>query len=224
MSVLIYTRARIIAMDNMNIKRGRGRPRAFDREAVLERAMQVFWSTGYETTAVPLLAEAMGISVQSLYAAFGSKEALFREALDSYSRTIGGFGARALASEPDAIRAVARLLDEAAMNFSRTTGTPGCMITMAAVDTPLSGFGQQLRAASEAGIAVRLQQGIEEGQLPAGFDCAHWASYIGCVVLGMSVQARDGAKADALQFTASTATAALEANRVQASIAKKRKS
>lgn len=202
-------------MNDMKIKRGRGRPTAFDREVVLERAMQVFWSTGYDTTAVPLLAEAMGISVQSLYAAFGSKETLYREALDFYSRTIGGFGARALDAESDAIQAIVRLLDEAAHNFARTTGTPGCMISTSALETPLSAYARQLRADSAMRITERLQRGVQDGQLPADFDCERWASYVSSVVLGMSIQSRDGATADALQFVARTAAIALEANRLR---------
>lgn len=202
-------------MNDMKIKRGRGRPRAFDREAVLERAMEVFWSTGYESTAVPLLAEAMGISVQSLYAAFGSKETLYREALDFYSRTIGGFGARALDAESDAIKAVVRLLDEAASNFARTTGTPGCMISTSAIESPLSAYARQLRADSVVKITERLRRGVRDGQLPANFDCERWASYIGSVVLGMSVQGRDGATTEALQFVARIAANSLEANRLR---------
>ncbi|WP_197507242.1 TetR/AcrR family transcriptional regulator [Mitsuaria sp. 7] len=178
--------------------------------------MQAFWSAGYEGASVPLLAGAMGISVQSLYAAFGSKEALFREALDYYSRTVGGFGARALEAESDAIRAVIRFLDEAAVNFARTTGTPGCMIATAAAEVAepsLSAYARQLRTDSVARISARLKRGVQEGQMSAGFDCDHWAWYIASVMLGMSVQARDGATADVLHAVARIAAASIEANR-----------
>jgi AcrR family transcriptional regulator len=205
-------------MDDVKIKRGRGRPRAFDREVVLECAMQAFWSAGYDGASIPLLAGAMGISVQSLYAAFGSKEALFREALDYYSRTVGGFGARALEAESDAIRAVVRFLEEAAINFARTTGTPGCMITTAAADvveTSLSAYARQLRADSVDRISARLKRGVQEGQIPTDFDCNNWAWYIASVILGMSVQARDGATADVLQSIARIAATSIEANRMR---------
>src|SRR3569623_1603694 len=67
----------------------RGRPRTFDRTAALRRAMDVFWAKGYEGASISDLAVAMGINSPSLYAAYGSKEALFLEATDLYSRVEG---------------------------------------------------------------------------------------------------------------------------------------
>lgn len=198
--------------------RGRGRPRAFDHDSVLERAMQVFWAAGYEAASIPMLTDAMGISAQSLYAAFGSKDALYRDAIDYYSRTVGGFAARALDEEPDAIKAVTRLLREAAINFARTTGTPGCMITTAPADvteTPLTLLGRELRAESVRRVAARLKRGIDERQLSNDFNYAEWARYIGSVVQGMSVQARDGAPVDALLSIAEIAAQSTEAHRLR---------
>src|SRR5690242_20201777 len=63
---------------------GRGRPRAFDSDAALDRAMEVFWSKGYEGTSMSDLTQAMGINRPSLYAAFGDKESLFRRAIERY--------------------------------------------------------------------------------------------------------------------------------------------
>src|SRR5207302_9161879 len=64
----------------------RGRPRSFDRDAALERAMQVFWHQGYEPTSVSDLTRAMGINPPSLYAAFGDTEQLYLAALDRYEQ------------------------------------------------------------------------------------------------------------------------------------------
>lgn len=64
---------------------GMGRPRAFDADAALDRAMDVFWRHGYEGTTIAQLTEAMNINPPSLYAAFGSKEGLLKAALDRYS-------------------------------------------------------------------------------------------------------------------------------------------
>jgi TetR/AcrR family transcriptional repressor of nem operon len=69
------------------------RPREFDETAVLESAIQCFWSHGYEATSVRDLAEKMGITGASLYNAFGDKRALYRRALDHYVEQ--GFGNRA---------------------------------------------------------------------------------------------------------------------------------
>ena len=59
-----------------------GRPRAFDTEQALEQAMKVFWRLGYEGASLSELTRAMGINSPSLYAAFGSKEGLFKAVLD----------------------------------------------------------------------------------------------------------------------------------------------
>ena len=83
----------------------RGRPREFDVEKALDRALEVFWRKGYEGASLPDLTRAMGINRPSLYAAFGSKEGLFRRALDRYAEGPAGYVAGALA-EPTA-RAVA---------------------------------------------------------------------------------------------------------------------
>src|SRR6185369_1509438 len=62
----------------------RGRPREFDTDAAIERAMGVFWSSGYHGTSLPDLLEATNLSRGSLYAAFGDKHGLFLCALDRY--------------------------------------------------------------------------------------------------------------------------------------------
>src|SRR5207244_857570 len=85
-----------------------GRPRAFDVDQALDRALKVFWRKGYEGAALADLTRAMGINRPSLYAAFGNKEALFRRALDRYAEGPAGFFLASLAA-PTARDAVARL-------------------------------------------------------------------------------------------------------------------
>jgi len=67
-----------------------GRPRSFDADRALDRALKVFWRKGYEGASLADLTSAMGINRPSLYAAFGNKEALFRKALDRYAEADGG--------------------------------------------------------------------------------------------------------------------------------------
>src|SRR6266404_2363210 len=86
-----------------------GRPRAFDIEKTLERALQVFWEKGYEGSSLSDLTEAMGINRPSLYAAFGNKEALFRKALDRYVEKTRAFVRDAI-NEPTARGVAERLL------------------------------------------------------------------------------------------------------------------
>lgn len=182
--------------------------------------MESFWANGYDATSVPVLTEAMGISAQSLYAAFGSKDALYREALELYRSTVGGFGSRAMAEEDDAIAAMARLLRDAATTFSSSPTHPGCMITMAPAgqtEDPLMVFGRQLRAESLRQVKERLERGVRDGQLRADTDCDAWARYLVGIVQGLSTQARDGEAADRLLTTAEIAARSLDILRQKAS-------
>ncbi|WP_154401311.1 TetR/AcrR family transcriptional regulator, partial [Bordetella pertussis] len=88
----------------------RGRPRSFERTEALRQAMEVFWSKGYEGASLADLTSAMGINAPSLYAAFGSKEALFREAVQRYADTEGARTRRALLEAPDARAAIEGML------------------------------------------------------------------------------------------------------------------
>src|SRR5258708_33993834 len=97
--------------------RSRGRPRAFDREVALDRALRLFWTQGFEGTSISDLTDALDINPPSLYAAFGSKEELFREALGLYWRPYGLPVERAIAEEKTALDAVGRILREAARAF-----------------------------------------------------------------------------------------------------------
>ena len=76
----------------------RGRPRAFDPDAALERAMHVFWAKGYEGASLSNLTRAMRINRPSLYAAFGNKELLFRKVLDRYMDGPVAYFGKALAA------------------------------------------------------------------------------------------------------------------------------
>ncbi|SFB61566.1 transcriptional regulator, TetR family [Rhizobium sp. NFR07] len=113
----------------------RGRPRKFDRVAALAAAMRLFWIKGYEATSVADLTEAMGIGVKSLYAAFGSKDELYAEALKYYYTTYEGlvwtrFRKASTAREA----ALAFLQDSAIAMTGGDSDLPrGCIATLAAV-------------------------------------------------------------------------------------------
>ena len=65
-------------------KKSRGRPKVFDRDAALDKAMTLFWQHGYEATSLADLVEATGAKAPTLYAEFVNKEGLFRAVLDRY--------------------------------------------------------------------------------------------------------------------------------------------
>lgn len=183
--------------------KARGRPLSFDREAVLDKAMHVFWEHGYEAASIADLTAAMGITPPSLYTAFGDKEHLFLEAIEAYGKGPGGFGARALAEEPTARGAVQRLLEEAADELTQDCHPLGCMMVMAATNCSVAAEHVQAALAKRRAVAVesmqaRIQCGIDEGELPAHADAGALANFFAMVYQGMSMQAKDGASKRAL--------------------------
>lgn len=194
----------------------RGRPRGFDRDAALRAAMRVFWAKGFENASMTDLIEAMGIGSPSLYAAFGSKEDLFQEAVKLYSSEHGGGIWEALDREPRIADAVGAFLDATARMYS-TAGQPqGCMIVLGARQGAQgeSAVADELRRRRSHGVQVlraRFARAAAEGELPASLDPDELGTYYATVQHGMSILARDGADQATLQAVARQATAQLSA-------------
>jgi AcrR family transcriptional regulator len=191
----------------------RGRPRSFDRAAALRRAMEVFWAKGYDGASLSDLTAAMGINSPSLYAAFGSKEALFREAVAFYSATEGTEIWTALPDAPTAREAIERFLRATAEAFTRGGKPRGCLIVLGALHATDANANvcQELRrhrAENVAALCDRLERAVRDGELPKGLDCQAVATFYATVQQGMSIQARDGAARETLLAVADCAMAA----------------
>ncbi|WP_035654665.1 TetR/AcrR family transcriptional regulator, partial [Bradyrhizobium sp. STM 3809] len=106
---------------------GIGRPRTFDRDTALEQAMEVFWRHGYEGATIAQLTDAMGINPPSLYAAFGSKEALLKAALDRYTARREAWMAEVLGA-PTAREVTSRMLMGVAEKQTDPSNPPGCLL------------------------------------------------------------------------------------------------
>ena len=111
----------------------RGRPRAFDRAEALQKAMLLFWEKGFQGAAMSELTAAMGINAPSLYACFGSKEGLYREAMALYESGDGAELAAAIAAAPTVRDAIEIYLMRSAALFSRPGKPAGCMIVLSVV-------------------------------------------------------------------------------------------
>lgn len=188
----------------------RGRPRSFDRERALEQALLAFWAHGFEATPVSTLSRTMGVGPPSLYAAFGDKKSLFREVVEVYQRTYGGFARRALEEEPTARAGVARLLREAAAEYTAADRPRGCLILSAATNcTDDSADIERLlrdeRNANLAEIEARIRADIATKVLPGNTDAPALARLTGATIQGMSQQARDGATQTQLEALATAA-------------------
>ncbi|MET7294445.1 TetR/AcrR family transcriptional regulator [Streptomyces griseoloalbus] len=193
-----------------SVPRPRGRPRSFDRDTVLEKALLVFWEYGYEATSVSGLTRAMEIGAPSLYAAFGDKRSLFDEVVGVYAARYGRFADRALTEEPTARSAVERMLREAATAYTAPGRPRGCLVAHAATNCSDPEVERSLRKRRVAGIEAverRIRADIDAGVLPVDTDAAALARHTGAVLQGMSQQARDGAAREALEGLARIALA-----------------
>ncbi|MFE0173222.1 TetR/AcrR family transcriptional regulator [Streptomyces sp. NPDC059002] len=186
-----------------------GRPRGFDVDEALERAMLAFWEHGYEGTSLATLTEAMGISSTSMYAAFGNKEELFRKALERYTEGPGAYLTRAL-DEPTALDAATAILAGTIRTTTRPAHPHGCLGVQGALAT--SDPGRDVRDLLAAwrtdgccSVQERFQRAVDDGDLPPGTDAGLLARYVTTLSFGIAVQAASGVARDELQEMADAA-------------------
>lgn len=197
-------------MEAAGTKRSAGRPRAFDRARALDIAMDVFWRNGYEGASTAQLTQAMGIAPPSLYAAFGSKEALYREAIGLYQRRHGAYFGAALTASTSAREAMRAVLLGAARQFTGSGHAPGCMVATAQVQcaSEHQGIAAELcgaRSSAQHALRQRLELARAQGELPQDCDTAALASFFALMIQGMAVQAHDGASLATLEQVAQLA-------------------
>jgi AcrR family transcriptional regulator len=174
-----------------------GRPREFDMEKALDKALDVFWRNGYEAASIADLTAAMGINPPSLYAAFGNKEGLFRKALDRYVEQRTRFWNEAL-DAPTARGMVEHLLRKGADFLTEECNPHGCMIVRSALSCSEAedSIKRELtarRALGETRLRERLKHAKKDGELPPELDPADYARFIMTMMEGMSVRAAAGA-------------------------------
>ena len=174
-----------------------GRPRSFDTDKALDRALEVFWRKGFEGASLSYLTKAMGINKPSLYAAFGDKEKLFRKVLDRYSEGPASHSKVAL-QEPTSRAAVERLLSGAADLLTSPRNPGGCLLVQGALacGNGANSVRRELvsrRLAGEAALRRRLKRAKHDGDLPPDANPASLARYVVTLIHGMSVQAAGGA-------------------------------
>ena len=191
----------------------RGRPRSFDRATALRRAMELFWAKGYDGASMSDLMEAMGVNSPSIYAAFGCKEELFREAVALYSATEGGRIWDSMMTAPSARAAIETLLRASAEDFTRPGKPRGCLVVLGAIhaDDGNEAVHRELREKRAENIELlgrRLERGVAEAELPADTNCRAIATFYATLQHGMSIQARDGASRKTLLAVADCAMAA----------------
>lgn len=178
----------------------RGRPRNFDENAVLDRALEVFWQRGFQGASLSELTDAMGLNKPSLYAAFGDKEALYLKTLQRYVAREISRHAQILDDETDGRVAVAAFLRSMAAMLTDPKLPGGCFIINGTADcggpdTPAN-IEHALRDALQNGeekLRTRLQRAQREGQLPKDARAGDLAAVFSSLLAGLAVFAKGGA-------------------------------
>jgi AcrR family transcriptional regulator len=187
----------ISGREDLNMART-GRPRGFDKAEAIEKAMRVFWQFGYEASSLAQLRQAMGgISTASFYAAFGSKEGLFREATAHYLATHGQVTASLRDPSVAPREAIELALRRSTRMQTDATHPKGCLVVLtASTCAPENSHIQALlaeeRARNRAALHACVERAIEAGGLPAHTNVAGLAATFETFLVGLSTQARDG--------------------------------
>ncbi|MBJ8472759.1 TetR/AcrR family transcriptional regulator [Acinetobacter pittii] len=185
------------------LKKKRGRPKCFDEQEVLQKAMLLFWEHGYEATSISDLTQALEITAPSLYSAFGDKAGLFYKSIDYY-----------LAHEACPIETIFLEAKTAKIAFElylydnvkrlvQPNKPAGCMLVVAAMNCSDATQDVQQnvldkRIKTKEKLLERLKQGVEQGDLPSNAPLQEMTDFYATVIQGLTIQARDGASTDQL--------------------------
>ena len=179
-----------------NTCKGRGRPRTFDNDAVLDKAIAVFWRKGFDGASLDDLSEAMGIGRPSIYCAFGDKDRLFMQCLNRYVATVCAPPLERLLGSTDLKSAIYEFLSGFAENATRDSEHPGCLLSVVAatvVNPAVKSYVASQFAQAESAIAQRLQTDVVAGALPPNFNSRLAARRVTDAILSIGARAAHGA-------------------------------
>jgi AcrR family transcriptional regulator len=190
----------------MEIKKSRGRPRVFDREMALNAALELFWSKGYEGASLSNLTAAMKINAPSLYAAFGSKPALYLEVLALYWTKQSEEVSRILVESKTAYEAIYSILKFTAAACTQKSKPTGCLISSGMLRTceeniDISKITASYRRKVEISLESRIKQGLHDNEFDGEADAKVLASFYNTIIEGISIQAIDGTSEGELNKT-----------------------
>ncbi|MEJ2768244.1 TetR/AcrR family transcriptional regulator [Mycetohabitans sp. B46] len=175
-----------------------GRPWSFDREKAVDTAMRLFWRHGYEGVSISDLTKEIGIAPPSLYAAFGSKAQLYREAVNRYEATLGGFDVASIHSAASLAQAVRVLLEGAVSAVTHPHLERGCLISSGMIAChPEHVLLARDAAARRDAMRERIAQALQP--FAGAHEVRRLARHLAAVMQGISVQARDGSTPTQLQ-------------------------
>jgi len=186
------------------VEKPKGRPRSFDREQALKKALDLFWRKGFEPASVAELCSAMEINPPSLYSAFGNKARLFIEAVNYYERVYWQATWARLEETQEITEAIDRFFSEAADILLSPSAPCGCMVVLAAINVSAESADvvkavSVLRQEGKDLFEKRLVRAVQEKQLPAKTNTAALATVLNTLLEGMSIEAKDGASIESLK-------------------------
>jgi TetR/AcrR family transcriptional repressor of nem operon len=190
------------------------RPREFDETAVLAAATDLFWTRGFESTTTRDLADAMGLTVASLYNAYGDKRSLYRLVLDRYAANALAWCGSTLEEGPTALKALERFFQAIGRESLSNEAQRGCLVVNAGLqtapqDAELGEVVAQVFERIDALLAACVARGQAEGSIAPTQSAEEVASLLLGVMLGLRVVARTKPDASLVHGMVHAATATL---------------
>ena len=187
----------------------RGRPRSFDETGALERAIQVFWSKGYDGVTIDDLVAGMGVGRPSLYAVFGDKRAIFLRVLRAYAERKGALAAKALFAPQSLRDSIVGFLRYNVESATEKGAARGCLLICVAPlvnDAEVQRFLQNAATGGAALLERRFRDGISAGEIASDFPVAARAVQVGDLARGLTMRAQIGTPRKTLLKDAEEAT------------------
>jgi TetR/AcrR family transcriptional repressor of nem operon len=189
------------------------RPREFDRDAAIERAMSVFWRKGYAATSTDDLLRAMNIGRQSMYDTFGDKRRLYLEALERYQRKRVAENIRRLRSTASPLAGIEALVS-GIIASDKSTRERGCMgvgsiSEFGNTDSDLATLRAKSGGAQHKALIEQLRHAQAANEIGANVDIERTARFVETTMFGLQVAAKAGASLQSLRDTAAFAIASL---------------
>lgn len=171
------------------------RPRAFNEEEVIDKAVEVFWAKGYEATSIQDLIDGMGIQRGSLYGTFGGKQNLFLISLKRYSVTVVKKLLEILESKSSAVESIELFFSQLVEHLLTAGELRSCLITNSAIERGLRDeetkqLVLQLLNALENGFYKTLLRAMENGELSTELDLMIVANYLTSSMQGLLVMGK----------------------------------
>ena len=197
-----------LALEDMS--RSRGRPREFDMDAALDKALAVFSERGYHATSISELTEAMGLTSGSVYKAFKDKRGVFLAAFDRYRTIRRGKITESMAGAETGRQKLRALLGLYAVSSHGESGRRGCLVVgsaneIATFDPEAAKRIEDAFTSNEEFILDLILIGQADGSVTPSIDAASVAISLLCVMNGMRVVGKTGSTAAEMNAVADTA-------------------